>query len=54
MPCGAPDCVYKDSKYYFYFQRSQSPPETAEGSNEKKRPEFQGGVAVADKPGRPA
>lgn len=46
----APDCVFKDGKYYFYFPAIAKPEEKSEGSNEKKRPEFRIGVAVADKP----
>ena len=40
MPCVAPDCVYKDSKYYFYFQRRKAR-RNGRAATRKKRPEFQ-------------
>ena len=46
----APDCVYKDGKYYFYFPAIAKPDEKATGAGEKPRPGFRIGVAVADKP----
>ncbi|MCE4553811.1 family 43 glycosylhydrolase [Roseateles cellulosilyticus] len=47
----APDCVYKDGKYYFYFPAIAKKDANAGGDN--KRPEFRIGVAVADKPEGP-
>jgi hypothetical protein len=46
----APDCVYKDGKYYFYFPAIAKQDDKAAGENDKKPPEFRIGVAVADKP----
>lgn len=45
----APDCVFKDGKYYFYFPAIAK----SEGPNDNKRPGFRIGVAVADKPDGP-
>ena len=45
----APDCVFKDGKYYFYFPAIPK----SDGENEgpdAKRPEFRIGVAVSDTP----
>lgn len=47
----APDCVYKDGKYYFYFPAIAKKDDQAEGAN--KRPEFRIGVAIADRPEGP-
>jgi Glycosyl hydrolases family 43/Carbohydrate binding module (family 6) len=49
----APDCVYKDGKYYFYFPAIAKQDDKAVGENGEKRPEFRIGVAVADKPEGP-
>jgi len=46
----APDCVFKDGKYYFYFPAIEKSDGKTEGSNANKRPGFRIGVAVADKP----
>ncbi len=48
----APDCVFKDGKYYFYFPAIAKKDDKAEGEKDK-RPEFRIGVAVADKPAGP-
>lgn len=45
----APDCVFKDGKYYFYFPAIAKPEGKSEGT-EPKRPEFRIGVAVSDTP----
>lgn len=42
----APDCVFKDGKYYFYFPAIAK----SDGQDTNKRPGFKIGVAVADKP----
>jgi Glycosyl hydrolases family 43/Carbohydrate binding module (family 6) len=45
----APDCVFKNGKYYFYFPAIAKSDGKAEGPD-AKRPEFRIGVAVADTP----
>ncbi len=45
----APDCVFKDGKYYFYFPAIAKKDNKTEGAD-AKRPEFRIGVAVSDKP----
>ncbi len=45
----APDAVFKDGKYYFYFPAIAKREATNDGA-EAKRPEFRIGVAVSDKP----
>lgn len=45
----APDCVFKDGKYYFFFPAIAK----SNGSDQSKRPGFRIGVAVADKPDGP-
>lgn len=45
----APDCVFKDGKYYFYFPAIAKSDGKTEGAD-AKRPEFRIGVAVADTP----
>jgi len=42
----APDCVFKDGKYYFYFPAIAK----SDGKTEGRGPGFKIGVAVADKP----
>jgi len=42
----APDCVFKDGKYYFYFPAIAK----SDGKAEGRGPGFKIGVAVADKP----
>lgn len=42
----APDCVFKDGKYYFYFPAIAK----SDGQDTTKRPGFRIGVAVSDKP----
>ncbi|RZJ11700.1 MAG: carbohydrate-binding protein [Rubrivivax sp.] len=48
----APDCVEKGGKYYFYFPAIPKPDEKEQG-DEKRRPGFRIGVAVADNPEGP-
>src|SRR6187431_3175365 len=45
----APDCVFKDGKYYFYFPAIPKSDSKTEGPD-AKRPEFRIGVAVSDTP----
>jgi hypothetical protein len=45
----APDCVFKNGKYYFYFPAIAKSDGKTEGSD-AKRPEFRIGVAVSDTP----
>ena len=45
----APDCVFKDGKYYFYFPAIPKSDGKTEGPD-AKRPEFRIGVAVSDTP----
>ena len=49
----APDCVFKDGKYYFYFPAIEKSDSKTESTNGNKRPGFRIGVAVADKPDGP-
>ncbi|RYY76265.1 MAG: carbohydrate-binding protein [Gammaproteobacteria bacterium] len=45
----APDCVFKDGKYYFYFPAIAKKDDKTEGPN-SERPQFRIGVAVSDAP----
>lgn len=45
----APDCVFKNGKYYFYFPATPKSDAKVEGPD-AKRPEFRIGVAVSDTP----
>jgi hypothetical protein len=49
----APDCVFKDGKYYFYFPAIAKSDGKTDGAKDSKRPEFRIGVAVSDKPDGP-
>ena len=46
----APDCVFKDGKYYFYFPAIAKTDGNTESPNNAKPPEFRIGVAVSDTP----
>lgn len=43
----APDCIERNGKFYFYF------PSNAKPKDDKRRPSFRIGVAIADKPEGP-